>query len=71
MGYQLELIDVSKLFGDVRAVDNVSLRIQHGEFVLRFLPEARFCWKMMISPLLRRIIAVSAWSFKTMRFSPT
>jgi hypothetical protein len=25
MGYQLELIDVSKLFGDVRAVDNVSL----------------------------------------------
>jgi hypothetical protein len=32
MGYQLELIDVSKLFGDVRAVDNVSLRIQHGEF---------------------------------------
>ena len=33
MGYQLELINVSKLFGDVRAVDNVSLRIQHGEFL--------------------------------------
>jgi len=33
MGYQLELINVSKLFGDVRAVDNVSLSIQHGEFL--------------------------------------
>jgi spermidine/putrescine ABC transporter ATP-binding subunit len=33
MGYQLELINVSKLFGDVRAVDNISLSIQHGEFL--------------------------------------
>ncbi len=33
MGHQLELINVSKLFGDVRAVDNVSLSIQHGEFL--------------------------------------
>jgi ABC-type sugar transport system ATPase subunit len=33
MGHQLELINVSKLFGDVRAVDNVSLGIQHGEFL--------------------------------------
>ncbi|MGD9206655.1 MAG: ATP-binding cassette domain-containing protein, partial [Desulfobacterales bacterium] len=33
MGYQLELINVSKLFGDVRAVDNVSLSIEHGEFL--------------------------------------
>jgi len=33
MGYQLELINISKLFGDVRAVDNVSLSIQHGEFL--------------------------------------
>ena len=33
MEYQLELINVSKLFGDVKAVDNVSLRIQHGEFL--------------------------------------
>ena len=33
MGYQLELINVSKLFGNVRAVDNVSLSIQHGEFL--------------------------------------
>ena len=33
MGYQLELSNVSKLFGDVRAVDNVSLSIQHGEFL--------------------------------------
>jgi ABC-type Fe3+/spermidine/putrescine transport system ATPase subunit len=33
MGPQLELINVSKLFGDVRAVDNVSLSIQHGEFL--------------------------------------
>ena len=33
MGYQLELIHVSKLFGDVRAVDDVSLSIQHGEFL--------------------------------------
>ena len=33
MGYQLELIHVSKLFGDVRAVDNISLSIQHGEFL--------------------------------------
>ncbi len=33
MGYQLELINVSKLFGDVRAVDDVSLSIQHGEFL--------------------------------------
>jgi spermidine/putrescine ABC transporter ATP-binding subunit len=33
VGHQLELINVSKLFGDVRAVDNVSLSIQHGEFL--------------------------------------
>jgi spermidine/putrescine ABC transporter ATP-binding subunit len=33
MSYQLELINVSKLFGDVRAVDNVSLSIQQGEFL--------------------------------------
>jgi spermidine/putrescine ABC transporter ATP-binding subunit len=33
MEYQLELINVSKLFGDVRAVDNVSLSIQQGEFL--------------------------------------
>ncbi len=33
MAYQLELINVSKLFGDVRAVDDVSLSIQHGEFL--------------------------------------
>ena len=33
MGYQLELIHVSKLFGDVKAVDNVSLSIEHGEFL--------------------------------------
>ncbi|MDJ0984812.1 MAG: ABC transporter ATP-binding protein [Desulfobacterales bacterium] len=33
MGSQLELINVSKLFGDVRAVDDVSLSIQHGEFL--------------------------------------
>jgi spermidine/putrescine ABC transporter ATP-binding subunit len=33
MGYQLELINVSKLFGDVKAVDNVSLSIQQGEFL--------------------------------------
>jgi spermidine/putrescine ABC transporter ATP-binding subunit len=33
MGYQLELINIFKLFGDVRAVDNVSLSIQHGEFL--------------------------------------
>ena len=33
MGYQLELINVSKLFGEVRAVDNVSLSIQQGEFL--------------------------------------
>ncbi|MDX1707427.1 MAG: ABC transporter ATP-binding protein [Desulfobacterales bacterium] len=33
MTYQLELINVSKLFGDVRAVDDVSLSIQHGEFL--------------------------------------
>ena len=33
MGHQLELIQVSKLFGDVRAVDDVSLSIQHGEFL--------------------------------------
>ncbi len=33
MGHQLELINVSKLFGEVRAVDNVSLSIQHGEFL--------------------------------------
>lgn len=33
MGYQLELISVSKLFGDVRAVDDVSLSIEHGEFL--------------------------------------
>jgi spermidine/putrescine ABC transporter ATP-binding subunit len=33
MGSQLELINVSKFFGDVKAVDNVSLSIQHGEFL--------------------------------------
>jgi len=33
MGYQLELINVSKLFGDVKAVDTVSLGIEHGEFL--------------------------------------
>ncbi len=33
MGSQLELINVSKLFGEVRAVDNVSLSIEHGEFL--------------------------------------
>ena len=33
MGYQLELIKVSKLFGDVRAVDEVSLNIEYGEFL--------------------------------------
>jgi spermidine/putrescine ABC transporter ATP-binding subunit len=33
MGHQLELIQVSKLFGDVRAVDNVSLSIERGEFL--------------------------------------
>jgi spermidine/putrescine ABC transporter ATP-binding subunit len=33
MGYQLELINVSKLFGEVRAVDNVSLSIEQGEFL--------------------------------------
>lgn len=33
MGYQLELINVSKLFGDVRAVDTVSLGIEQGEFL--------------------------------------
>ena len=38
MGYQLELIHVSKLFGDVRAVDDVSLSIQHGEFLTLLRP---------------------------------
>ena len=33
MGSQLELINVSKLFGEVRAVDDVSLSIEHGEFL--------------------------------------
>ena len=33
MGYQLELSNVSKLFGDVKAVDKVSLSIEHGEFL--------------------------------------
>ena len=33
MGSQLELINVFKLFGDVRAVDNVSLSIEYGEFL--------------------------------------
>ena len=33
MGYQLELVNVSKLFGDVKAVDTVSLGIEHGEFL--------------------------------------
>ncbi len=33
MGYQLELTKVSKLFGDVKAVDHISLRIEHGEFL--------------------------------------
>jgi spermidine/putrescine ABC transporter ATP-binding subunit len=33
MGYQLELINVSKLFGDVKAVDTVSLGIAQGEFL--------------------------------------
>jgi len=33
MGFQLELQNVYKLFGDVRAVDNVSLGIKQGEFL--------------------------------------
>jgi spermidine/putrescine ABC transporter ATP-binding subunit len=33
MGFQLELHKISKLFGDVRAVDDVSLSINHGEFL--------------------------------------
>ena len=33
MGYQLELHNVIKLFGNVKAVDNVSLDIEHGEFL--------------------------------------
>ena len=33
MRYQLQLINVSKLFGDVKAVDKISLNIQHGEFL--------------------------------------
>ena len=33
MAYQLELRDVAKLFGSVRAVDSVSLEIPHGEFL--------------------------------------
>lgn len=33
MNYQLELLNVSKLFGDVKAVDNLSLSIQPGEFL--------------------------------------
>jgi len=33
MEYQLELLNVSKLFGDVKAVDNISLSIQKGEFL--------------------------------------
>jgi len=33
MEYQLELLNVSKLFGDVKAVDNISLSIQQGEFL--------------------------------------
>ncbi|MEJ2100217.1 MAG: ABC transporter ATP-binding protein [Desulfobacterales bacterium] len=33
MGHQLELSNVSKLFGDVKAVDNISLNIEKGEFL--------------------------------------
>jgi len=33
MGYQLELSNVCKLFGDVKAVDNISLTIEQGEFL--------------------------------------
>ena len=33
MGHQLELSNVSKLFGDVKAVDNISLNIEQGEFL--------------------------------------
>jgi len=33
MSYQLELQNVFKLFGSVKAVDDVSLNIEHGEFL--------------------------------------
>jgi len=33
LAYQLELHDVAKAFGSVRAVDNVNLHISHGEFL--------------------------------------
>ena len=33
MSYQLELHNVFKLFGSVKAVDDVSLNIEHGEFL--------------------------------------
>ena len=33
MSYQLELHNVFKLFGNVKAVDDVSLSIEHGEFL--------------------------------------
>ena len=33
MSYQLELQNVFKLFGSVKAVDDVSLSIEHGEFL--------------------------------------
>ncbi|MGD8258506.1 MAG: ATP-binding cassette domain-containing protein, partial [Desulfobacterales bacterium] len=33
MSYQLELHNVFKLFGDVKAVDDVTLSIEHGEFL--------------------------------------
>lgn len=33
MNYQLELYNVFKLFGNVKAVDDVSLNIEHGEFL--------------------------------------
>lgn len=34
MSGSVELIDVSKLYGDVHAVDRVSLTIKEGEFSL-------------------------------------
>ena len=33
MSYQLELQNVFKLFGSIKAVDDVSLNIEHGEFL--------------------------------------